>query len=326
MVLVLAVHSVQSVTAKVPFSMIALTDLVKKHELPTDVKCRQICPTSGTRSVSLWDVPNVDTLQIWLDEYLDVDCTNEVFEVQEDFSFGMGEVARVRATERITSSGRAIAAAVSERTKPATDAARQGVDDMDSKYHVSEHTSAALKAASEQSRLAAQNAAAAVSKMSTAAKTQYSKALQNERIAAMTASVGTAAGQMGSQLTAGWKSLGISSWKGQGKNPSAPSSNDNSPTAANDESGHLSHASASGARHPIRSDLASEGSASSSAHAPTQSYAAPQSASVPQPKPSPKPAGSSRSNAQEHDTYFTLDDLDGSHANHAQAKNTGSQA
>lgn len=41
----------------------------------------QVLPSSGNRSVSLWDVPDRDTLQTWLDEFLDVDCSNEVFEV-----------------------------------------------------------------------------------------------------------------------------------------------------------------------------------------------------------------------------------------------------
>lgn len=43
--------------------------------------CAQVLPSSGNRSVSLWDVPDRETLQTWLDEFLDVDCSNEVFEV-----------------------------------------------------------------------------------------------------------------------------------------------------------------------------------------------------------------------------------------------------
>lgn len=218
MVLLLAVHSVQSVTAKIPFSMVALLDLVKKNELPSDIKCRQVFPTSGLRSTSLWDAPSIETLQIWLDEFLDVDCTNEVFEVQEDFTFGISaELTRLRTTERVTTQGRAIAAAVSERTKPATDAASQHINDINSKYHVSEQTSAAIKAAQERSKLAAQQAAAAVSKMSVAARAQYSKAFQNERVAAVTTTAGSTANSLGSQLQAGWRSLGatIPSWRGQ---------------------------------------------------------------------------------------------------------------
>ena len=43
--------------------------------------CFQVLPSSGNRSISLWDVPDRETLQTWLDEFLDVDCSNEVFEV-----------------------------------------------------------------------------------------------------------------------------------------------------------------------------------------------------------------------------------------------------
>ena len=120
MVLALAVHTIQDrPTAKVPLSMIALLDLVKRKDTSTELKCRQasscvvqvvtrklchslskqtpppapqacnlssfccqVFPTSGQRSTSLWDVPTVEALQSWLDEYLDVGCTNEVFEVQ----------------------------------------------------------------------------------------------------------------------------------------------------------------------------------------------------------------------------------------------------
>ena len=67
-------------------------------------------------------------------------------QVQEDFAYGISaELTRVRTTERVTTQGRALAAAVSERTKPATDAASQQMNDLDSKYHVTEQTSAALK-------------------------------------------------------------------------------------------------------------------------------------------------------------------------------------
>lgn len=43
---------------------------------------RQVFPTSGLRSTSLWDTTDIETLQLWLDEFLDADCTNEVFEAR----------------------------------------------------------------------------------------------------------------------------------------------------------------------------------------------------------------------------------------------------
>ena len=42
----------------------------------------QVFPTSGLRSTSLWDTTDIETLQLWLDEFLDADCTNEVFEAR----------------------------------------------------------------------------------------------------------------------------------------------------------------------------------------------------------------------------------------------------
>lgn len=50
--------------------------------LCSTLKGLQVFPTSGQRSSSLWDVTSVEALQSWLDEYLDVGCTNEVFEVR----------------------------------------------------------------------------------------------------------------------------------------------------------------------------------------------------------------------------------------------------
>ena len=115
-------------------------------------------------------MPSIEVLQAWLDEELD--CQSEVYEasarhlipaanvlqsllladnaamwqVQEDFAYGISaELTRVRTTERVTQSARAIGAAVGERTKPATDAASAAATDVDSKYKISAHSAAALK-------------------------------------------------------------------------------------------------------------------------------------------------------------------------------------
>ena len=41
-------------------------------------------------------------LQLWLDEFLDAECTNEVFEVQEQFAFGISaELTRLRTAEKV---------------------------------------------------------------------------------------------------------------------------------------------------------------------------------------------------------------------------------
>lgn len=40
----------------------------------------QVFPTNGSKSTSLWDAPDVASLQEWLDEFLDADCNSEVFQ------------------------------------------------------------------------------------------------------------------------------------------------------------------------------------------------------------------------------------------------------
>ena len=42
----------------------------------------QVFPTNGTKSSSLWDAPDISSLQEWLDEFLDAECNSEVFQVK----------------------------------------------------------------------------------------------------------------------------------------------------------------------------------------------------------------------------------------------------
>ena len=45
--LVLAVHTVEAATAKVPFSMIVLNDLIKRRATPEDARVRMVIPSGG---------------------------------------------------------------------------------------------------------------------------------------------------------------------------------------------------------------------------------------------------------------------------------------
>ena len=48
------------------------------------------------------DATDLEVLQLWLDEFLDAECTNEVFEVQEQFAFGISaELTRLRTAEKV---------------------------------------------------------------------------------------------------------------------------------------------------------------------------------------------------------------------------------
>eukprot|EP00891_Asterochloris_glomerata_P003349 jgi/Astpho2/3349/fgenesh1_pg.00054_%23_36_t len=179
--LVAVVHSIPAGHgAKVPFSMMMLLEHVKKgKDLSPDMHCRMVVPTSGTRSISLWDVPDKDTLQTWLDEFLDVDCSNEVFEVQEDFSYGFIEqLNRTRAAEKVSAQAREYGGEMAGASKRTI----ENVAEVDSKLKVSEHASVAYKRAQE-------SVAPVFSRVNMAAKEQYSKALENERIAAAAGAV-----------------------------------------------------------------------------------------------------------------------------------------
>ena len=100
MPLFLVIHTVGSVSAKVPFALISLLDAVRSKALPSDLRCRQVTPTSGRLSSSLWDAPDAASVQAWLDSHIDADCTHEVAAVQEDFALGLAaEVGRARAAD-----------------------------------------------------------------------------------------------------------------------------------------------------------------------------------------------------------------------------------
>lgn len=95
----------------------------------------QLVPSSGATSTSLWDVSDAEVLKSWLDEVrraptlrtnrptpgrrslvappltfssgthvqvqaINVDVEHTVYEVQEEFSIGLGEVVRARAAEK----------------------------------------------------------------------------------------------------------------------------------------------------------------------------------------------------------------------------------
>ena len=87
--LVLAIHNLAAISAKVPMCCIALKDFHKRGALPPHLKLRQIVPTSGLQSTSLWDVSTVEELQEWLEENLMDDATHTCHVVQEEFAFGI---------------------------------------------------------------------------------------------------------------------------------------------------------------------------------------------------------------------------------------------
>ncbi|KAI8471681.1 MAG: hypothetical protein J3K34DRAFT_506016 [Monoraphidium minutum] len=139
--LVMATHTMEVATAKVPFSMILLLDHVRtKRAMPDEIRCRMVgargaaaaaaarapgitggrgggsgrrqraqpvIPSDGLTSVSLWDTSSPEVLRQWLDENLGGDCISQVLEVQEEFTFGCAlELARSRGADRVAGGGK----------------------------------------------------------------------------------------------------------------------------------------------------------------------------------------------------------------------------
>ncbi|KAK9803160.1 hypothetical protein WJX72_006101 [[Myrmecia] bisecta] len=317
--LVLAVHTVSAVTAKVPFGMIMLMDHIQKKEVPQELRCRQVHPTSGLRSTSLWDVPSVAALQEWLDEFLDVDCQNEVFEIQEEFAYGISvDLSRARTAEMVSANTRATAAAVNERTKAATAAASKQMTELDQKYHVSEQAERVAKAAREASTAAAARTAAMFGRVGTAAKAAQSKALENEKVAA-------AATSLNSGMTSSWKSLtqGVAYLKAQVGRPGEGGSY--SPMASTSDSGEAAAPRRTGEQEGAAAPAvtASKGSGSEgyeglamearaashtagTAHAAHAAAPASMQSTAPPPAQAPPPPQA----VPEDKSLFTLDDLE----------------
>ncbi|GMH39444.1 hypothetical protein BSKO_07342 [Bryopsis sp. KO-2023] len=137
MVLVMVVHSLETVTATVPMCMIMLKDIHVKKEIPDDFKLRMIVPTSGTSSFSMWDVTEASLLEHWLQANLDQGVKHEIIEVVEDFAFGISSMlSQARAAEKMQ-----------EKTRQAMQAAGTQFGKIDDKYSLTEKTGKTLEAA-----------------------------------------------------------------------------------------------------------------------------------------------------------------------------------
>ena len=100
MVLVLAVHTVEEVSARIPFCMMVLSRQVPS--VPPGIQSRFLIPTSGTKSVSLWDASDVETLKAWLDETLSEYCVTECYEAVEEFGAFLAGLGVLRSSRRLS--------------------------------------------------------------------------------------------------------------------------------------------------------------------------------------------------------------------------------
>ena len=186
--LVLAVHSVAQVTAKVAFSTILLQDFITNGKTPADFKCRQLIPTSGAKSISLWDVTDPEALLAWLNENVNVDCDHEVFEVQEEFGLGLLEVQRARAADRVTAG-----------TKDVGKAIGAAATDIDHRLRLSEragHVGTAVRDST-----VVQTTAAAFTKAGSSMKSATTKVFEQPAVASATEAMGSGFKKMGAGLS-----------------------------------------------------------------------------------------------------------------------------
>lgn len=178
----------KEVTAKVPFSIILLQDFVTSKKCPAEFKCRQLLPTSGQKSSSLWDVTDSDALLAWLTENITTDCTHEVYEVQEDFSIGLGDVIRQRAYEK---TAKTVGAAAS--------AAGHQVSEFDHKLKISERAGHAVETVRDSQ--IAQSTAAAFQRAGSTLKTTTNKVLETPQVASAAEAVGSGFRKLGQSLS-----------------------------------------------------------------------------------------------------------------------------
>jgi hypothetical protein len=188
MVLFLAVHTVNAVTAKVAFSTILLQDFITNKKLPDELKCRMLVPTSGSVSTSLWDVSDSDLLLQWLNDNINVDCQHQIFEVQEDFGIGLGEVARSRAADRVTSG-----------TKEVAKAMGAAASDIDNKLKISERAGNAVEAVRDSAVM--QSTTAALTKAGSSVRSATTKVFEQPAVANATEAVGSGFRKLGASLS-----------------------------------------------------------------------------------------------------------------------------
>ncbi|CAG9466122.1 unnamed protein product [Pedinophyceae sp. YPF-701] len=175
----MAVHKIDQISAKVPFSMMLLTDLVKSRKVPPEHRCRMVVPCSGPVSVSLWDTSDAAALLAWLDEGLSGYCESEVHPVVEEHCIGLAlELTRARAAEQFENRTSKAVHAVDKIARGTADriAANPHVQEMHQRVNTyAERGSHAVHAAGERARALGE------------------KAMQNEHVATGVRTIRTSA-------------------------------------------------------------------------------------------------------------------------------------
>ncbi|XRB07169.1 threonine--tRNA ligase [Pycnococcus provasolii] len=140
--LFLVTHTIEAVTAKVPFAMMMLSQAFHSNQVPYQLRLRQIIPTSSLVSTSLWEAPSAADIitylngpteqgQLNLSEF----CKSEAFPVVPEYLHGVSlDLGKSQVVESVQTSANKAAASISATTSAATDAAKAKLAELDAKY------------------------------------------------------------------------------------------------------------------------------------------------------------------------------------------------
>eukprot|EP00993_Chasmostoma_nieuportense_P004021 NODE_4705_length_752_cov_23.041600_g4545_i0.p1 GENE.NODE_4705_length_752_cov_23.041600_g4545_i0~~NODE_4705_length_752_cov_23.041600_g4545_i0.p1 ORF type:complete len:210 (-),score=46.84 NODE_4705_length_752_cov_23.041600_g4545_i0:67-696(-) len=206
--LILALHTIPTVTAVIPLFVLTLQDHQKRNLIPSEFKLRQLFPTSGVTSVSVWDAPAIGPLQAWVEETIQ-DCEHQFFTAQEEFTYGVAmELARVRSADALSMTA----------TELSTKATEQ-LTEFNQRYHLSEKANQASQALTT-----------TATELSSKAAAQYSELDQQfqltERATAGLELVGNS-----TKATVGWLQRMMGNEEAP---PTAPAEADRNPESAKD--------------------------------------------------------------------------------------------
>mmetsp|Transcript_39062 Transcript_39062/g.65638 ORF Transcript_39062/g.65638 Transcript_39062/m.65638 type:complete len:256 (-) Transcript_39062:1345-2112(-) len=185
---VLVIHTITDITAKVPFAMMVLQDAIKTKAIPSQMKITQVLPTSGPRSMSLWEAPSVEEVETYTNQLLSDWCINECFPVVEDQAYGLNLQKAVSSTKH---GAEMVYTQTANTSKAVYSAVSTGFVQMDEKFHLNE------KAKALGSRMAELTVRAR-----SGAEGVGSKALENPHIASASSSLGAAWGAFGKRAYA----------------------------------------------------------------------------------------------------------------------------
>lgn len=144
-----------------------------------------LLPTSGTTSISLWDVQTTkEVLEDWLQASVGAFCHTQVLEVVEDHAYGVSlELTRARTTERVTQAAKENASKVATKVSGVVAARVVAVDE---RYRIAERVDYAVNAAATRAGQVTATASTVVEKVTT-------RAMENPAIASGVTTISLAA-------------------------------------------------------------------------------------------------------------------------------------